>query len=92
MDFVRFRAVKGYGKANILNILSLPTHRPNQHGGDLLPAISKILKDCSRDGDATIAVLALEALSALCEAEVVDIRTMWEVLAPKLSKDTRYVI
>ncbi|XP_072039048.1 focadhesin-like [Amphiura filiformis] len=78
--------------AKAASIKDVCVHRPNQHGADLLPSISKILKDCSRDSEATIAALALEALMALCEAEVVDIRTTWEVLSPKLSKDNRPLV
>lgn len=64
--------------------------RPHQHGAELIPTLSKILNDCTKPSEATEAALAMDALKRLSEAEVVDIRTIWMVLAPKLSQDRRY--
>ncbi len=38
---------------------------------------------------ATIATLALSSLVSLCKAEVVDLKSVWDLLAPKLLQDTR---
>ena len=55
----------------------------------MLAPLSAMLNECTAEVDTVPACLALEGLVALCEAEVVDIRTVWAVLAPKLSKDSR---
>ncbi|XP_022105848.1 focadhesin-like [Acanthaster planci] len=74
--------------ASIRDVCELRPHR----GADLLPMLSKLLNDCTSDGDASIAALALDALYILCQAEVVDLRTMWAVLSPKLTKDERPLV
>ena len=51
--------------------------------------LSKVLNDCTHEREASIVTLALDALYSLCQAEVVDLRTMWAVLQPKLSQDKR---
>ncbi|XP_071588266.1 focadhesin isoform X2 [Heliangelus exortis] len=67
-------------------------HRPYQHGADMLAAISQVLNECTRTDQATPAALVLQGLRALCEAEVVCIRSTWNALSPKLSCDTRPLI
>lgn len=44
--------------------------RPEQHGTDMLGPLSDILNTCTRDDQAPMAAMALEALYYLCEAEV----------------------
>ncbi|XP_075595347.1 focadhesin isoform X2 [Balearica regulorum gibbericeps] len=66
--------------------------RPYQHGADMLAAISQILNECTKPDQASPAALALQGLKALCEAEVVCIRSTWKALSPKLSCDTRPLI
>ncbi|XP_013419042.1 focadhesin isoform X2 [Lingula anatina] len=66
--------------------------RPDHHGADLLPVLSQLLTSCSTEGDAVPAGLALEGLYALCEAEVTDIRTVWNVLSSKLANDKRPLV
>ncbi|XP_043916316.1 focadhesin [Protopterus annectens] len=63
--------------------------RSYQHGADMLAAVSQVLSECTRPDHVTPAVLALQGLHALCQAEVVDIRSTWNALCPKLSCDTR---
>ena len=36
-----------------------------------------------------IATLALRSLVSLCRAEVVDLKSVWELLSPKLNQDRR---
>lgn len=38
---------------------------------------------------ATIATLSLRSLVSLCRAEVVDLKSVWNILAPKLNQDHR---
>ncbi|XP_066271625.1 focadhesin-like [Branchiostoma lanceolatum] len=66
--------------------------RAHQHGADLLPVLSQILNDCTSELEAVPASLALEGLTALCQAEVVDVRTAWSVLASKLQADQRPLV
>ena len=56
----------------------------------MLGALSAILNECM--GNPTPAALALDGLYYLCEAEVIDIRTTWAVLAEKLDADTRPLV
>ncbi|KAM8984667.1 focadhesin isoform 1-T3 [Ara ararauna] len=66
--------------------------RPYQHGADMLAAISQVLNECTKPDQASPAALVLQGLQALCEAEVVCIRSTWSALSPKLSCDTRPLI
>ncbi|CAL9694547.1 unnamed protein product [Knipowitschia caucasica] len=68
------------------------TERPYQHGGDMLAAITLMLKQCSKADLATPAVLALQGLHELCRAEVVDIVSTWRALGPELRADSRPLI
>ncbi|XP_066272306.1 focadhesin-like isoform X1 [Branchiostoma lanceolatum] len=75
--------------ASVRDICKLRAH---QHGADLLPVLSQILNDCTSELEAVPASLALEGLTALCQAEVVDVRTAWSVLASKLQADQRPLV
>ncbi|KAM4639151.1 focadhesin isoform 2-T2 [Amazona ochrocephala] len=66
--------------------------RPYQHGADMLAAIFQVLNECTKPDQASPAALVLQGLQALCEAEVVCIRSTWSALSPKLSCDTRPLI
>ncbi|KAM7076918.1 focadhesin isoform 1-T2 [Ciconia maguari] len=66
--------------------------RPYQHGADMLAAISQVLNECTKPDQASPAAIVLQGLQALCEAEVVCIRSTWNALSPKLSCDTRPLI
>ncbi|XP_065513963.1 focadhesin isoform X2 [Caloenas nicobarica] len=66
--------------------------RPYQHGADMLAAISQVLNECTRPDQASPAAIVLQGLQALCEAEVVCIRSTWNALSPQLSCDTRPLI
>ncbi|XP_017661540.1 PREDICTED: focadhesin [Lepidothrix coronata] len=66
--------------------------RPYQHGADMLAAISQVLNECTKPDQASPAAIVLQGLQALCEAEVVCIRSTWSALSPKLSCDTRPLI
>ncbi|XP_067665779.1 focadhesin-like [Haliotis asinina] len=63
--------------------------RPGQHGSDLLSPISDILNSHSGEEGSAACALVLEGLASLCEAEVINIRSAWSVLADKLTQDCR---
>uniref|UniRef100_A0A8C5LP43 Focadhesin n=1 Tax=Leptobrachium leishanense TaxID=445787 RepID=A0A8C5LP43_9ANUR len=75
--------------AKSATIRDICRQRPYQHGADMLAAITQILNECTKPDQATPAALVLQGLSALCQAEVVDIRSTWNALSPKLNCDTR---
>uniref|UniRef100_A0A8C3I2R5 Focadhesin n=1 Tax=Chrysemys picta bellii TaxID=8478 RepID=A0A8C3I2R5_CHRPI len=75
--------------AKAASIRDICRQRPYQHGADMLAAISQILNECTKPDQATPAALVLQGLHALCQAEVVCIRSTWNALSPKLSCDTR---
>ncbi|XP_032233940.2 focadhesin [Nematostella vectensis] len=69
-------------------------HRASQHGGDMLGILSNLINEhtgkmAGDEKSAVVIVLSLQGIKALCEAEVVDLCTVWRVLAPKLSDDRR---
>ncbi|KAG5845485.1 hypothetical protein ANANG_G00139630 [Anguilla anguilla] len=66
--------------------------RPYQHGADMLAAITDTLSQCTKQDQATPSALALRGLQELCRAEVVDIRSTWGALSPRLSCDSRPLV
>uniref|UniRef100_A0A8C3SMJ3 Focadhesin n=1 Tax=Chelydra serpentina TaxID=8475 RepID=A0A8C3SMJ3_CHESE len=78
--------------AKAASIRDICRQRPYQHGADMLAAISQILNECTKPDQATPAALVLQGLHALCQAEVVCIRSTWIALSPKLSCDNRPLI
>ncbi|XP_058157906.1 focadhesin isoform X2 [Dasypus novemcinctus] len=78
--------------AKAASIRDICKQRPYQHGADMLAAISQVLNECTKSDQATPAALVLQGLHALCQAEVVCIRSTWNALSPKLSCDTRPLI
>ncbi|XP_060055620.1 focadhesin isoform X3 [Erinaceus europaeus] len=78
--------------AKAASIRDICKQRPYQHGADMLAAISQVLNECTKPDQATPAALVLQGLHALCQAEVVCIRSTWDALSPKLSCDTRPLI
>ncbi|XP_006034647.1 focadhesin isoform X2 [Alligator sinensis] len=78
--------------AKAASIRDICRQRPYQHGADMLAAISQVLNECTKPDQATPAALVLQGLHALCQAEVVCIRSTWNALSPKLSCDRRPLI
>uniref|UniRef100_A0A8C2VVB9 Focadhesin n=1 Tax=Chinchilla lanigera TaxID=34839 RepID=A0A8C2VVB9_CHILA len=78
--------------AKAASVRDVCKHRPYQHGADMLAAISQVLNECTKPDQATPAALVLQGLHALCQAEVVCIRSTWNALSPKLSCDRRPLI
>ncbi|XP_007950736.1 focadhesin [Orycteropus afer afer] len=78
--------------AKAASIRDICKQRPYQHGADMLAAISQVLNECTKSDQATPAALVLQGLHALCQAEVVCIRSTWNALSPNLSCDTRPLI
>ncbi|XP_048826033.1 focadhesin [Brienomyrus brachyistius] len=66
--------------------------RPYQHGGDMLAAITDTITQCSGGQQAAPVALALQGLRELCRAEVVDIRSTWAALSPRLACDSRPLV
>ncbi|XP_045617466.1 focadhesin-like [Procambarus clarkii] len=63
--------------------------KPSQHGEELLPLLSGFLNEC-RDEDGTAQTLiALDGIYDLCANQIIDLRTTWRVIAPKLVRDKR---
>lgn len=51
--------------------------------------LNSSLGKLSTNSSATIATLSLKSLVSLCRAEVVDLKSVWDLLAPKLNQDNR---
>ncbi|KAM3938350.1 focadhesin [Leptodactylus fuscus] len=75
--------------AKAATIRDICKQRPYQHGADMLAAITQVLNEYTKPDQATPAALVLQGLHALCQAEVVDIRSTWNALSPKLGCDKR---
>ncbi|XP_073522237.1 focadhesin [Phyllobates terribilis] len=78
--------------AKAATIRDICKQRPYQHGADMLAAITQVLDDYTKPDQATPAALVLQGLHALCQAEVVDIRSTWKALSPKLESDKRPLV
>uniref|UniRef100_A0A0P5JGL1 RE24967p n=1 Tax=Daphnia magna TaxID=35525 RepID=A0A0P5JGL1_9CRUS len=78
-------------KATAIDIIC--KNRSDKYGAELLSIISDLLNSSlgkiSTVSSATIATLSLRSLVSLCRAEVVDLKSVWDLLAPKLNQDNR---
>ncbi|XP_028147022.2 focadhesin [Diabrotica virgifera virgifera] len=63
--------------------------KPELYGKDVIAHLSKILNDCDDDNGALPCSLAIEAITVLCRAGVIDIKTTWSTLSPKFKNDMR---
>ncbi|CAG9821372.1 unnamed protein product, partial [Phaedon cochleariae] len=63
--------------------------KPEFYGPDMVAHLSKILNDCDDDDGALPSALAIEAITILCRAEVIDIMTTWDDLLKKFKNDNR---
>ncbi|XP_073492413.1 focadhesin [Aquarana catesbeiana] len=75
--------------AKAATIRDICRQRPYQHGADMLAAITQVLNECPKPDQATPVALVMQGLHALCQAEVVDIRSTWNALSPKLVCEKR---
>jgi hypothetical protein len=64
-------------------------YRPEYYGTELVSLLSQMLNQCVDGRQSLAASFALQAITALCQADIVDIVTTWRVIAPKLNKDYR---
>jgi hypothetical protein len=71
-----------------LRILS----RPEQYGPELVKLLSQILNQCGNEAKGFSSALALQGITALCSAEIINIASTWRALAPKLSREKRPVV
>ncbi|XP_069622083.1 focadhesin isoform X2 [Ranitomeya imitator] len=78
--------------AKAATIRDICKQRPYQHGADMLAAITQVLDEYTKPDQATPAALVLQGLHALCQAEVLDIRSTWKALSPKLESDKRPLV
>lgn len=63
--------------------------RPEHHGSELVAHISQLLNRCTDTRSAFPASIALESISYLCKAGVVDIVSTWQALSPRLNNEKR---
>lgn len=70
-------------------VTSICKLKPTQHGEELLPVLSGILNECRGEEGTAQTMIALDGIYHLCENQVIDLRTTWRVIAPKLVRDKR---
>ncbi|KAJ8962679.1 hypothetical protein NQ318_001075 [Aromia moschata] len=63
--------------------------KPELYGRDMVAHLSKILNDCNDDDGSLPCALAIDGITLLCRAEVIDVVTTWATLWPKFKNDTR---
>ncbi|XP_014663966.1 PREDICTED: focadhesin-like [Priapulus caudatus] len=63
--------------------------KPYQRGTALVPLIYRVLTSCADKAVTLPSVLGLQSLAALCEAEVLDIRSTWLALEPIFTTEQR---
>lgn len=62
---------------------------PDAHGSDLVPLLSQILTQCSAPEGSIASALALQSITSLCRAGIMDVASTWRGLAPKLIHEKR---
>uniref|UniRef100_A0A0P4VWJ2 Uncharacterized protein n=1 Tax=Scylla olivacea TaxID=85551 RepID=A0A0P4VWJ2_SCYOL len=70
-------------------VTSVCKAKPNQHGEELLPMLSGFLNECQGEQGTAQTLIALDGIHHLCASQVIDLRTTWRVIAPKLVRDKR---
>ncbi|KAJ8929922.1 hypothetical protein NQ314_017331 [Rhamnusium bicolor] len=70
-------------------IRELCLKKPELYGKDMVAHLSKVLNDCNNDDGALPCALAIEGITILCRAEIIDVITTWAKLSPKYKTDTR---
>ncbi|KAG1664438.1 Focadhesin [Nymphon striatum] len=73
-----------------LAIRNICVHSPSQRGEELLPLLSGLLND--EASPPSVCALTLQGIYSLCEAEVIDLQTTWQVLAPRLRDEKNVII
>ncbi|CAG9862911.1 unnamed protein product [Phyllotreta striolata] len=66
--------------------------KPELYGKDAVAHLSKILNDCNDENGALPCSIAIEAITVLCKAGIIDIKTTWATLSPKFNNDIRYPV
>ncbi|KAK8725871.1 hypothetical protein OTU49_010529 [Cherax quadricarinatus] len=70
-------------------VASICKAKPSQHGEELLPLLSGFLNECKSDDGTPQTLIALDGIYDLCANQIIDLRTTWRVIAPKLVRDKR---
>lgn len=66
--------------------------RPEKYGSGILSVVSELLNISlctSNPNYTTVARLSLGALISLCRTEIVDLKSVWDLLSPKLLQENR---
>ncbi|XP_054010587.1 focadhesin isoform X1 [Hylaeus anthracinus] len=81
-----------YASATCARAMKYICENHPEHGEALVPLLSQILNRSTDTNGGTASALALESISALCNASVTDILSTWKVLAPKMEKEKRTIV
>ncbi|XP_035213180.1 focadhesin-like isoform X2 [Stegodyphus dumicola] len=65
---------------------------PEKYGKEFLDTLSSIFNESHDEITSAAACLALDGVISLCKYEVIDLRSTWKALAPRLIKDKRPLI
>ncbi|XP_026290948.1 focadhesin isoform X2 [Frankliniella occidentalis] len=62
---------------------------PDAHGSELVPLLSQILTQNASPEGSVASSLAVQGITSLCRAGIMDVASTWRGLAPKLMQDKR---
>ncbi|XP_054719746.1 focadhesin-like [Uloborus diversus] len=65
---------------------------PEKHGKEFLSTLSTIFNQSVGENTTPVACLALDGVIALCRSEIIDLRSTWKALSPRLNKDKRSLV
>lgn len=63
--------------------------RPELHGKEMVSYLSQVLNKHGDQKGSVASALAIEGITSLCEAGIVDIISTWKSISPRFSKDKR---
>lgn len=79
-----------YQKIIVKYVYIILNFRPELYGKDLVPHLSMILNKCQGlDEEEIASAMAIKGIKHLCKSEIIDIKTTWAILDPKLAEDQR---
>nr|XP_023024645.1 focadhesin [Leptinotarsa decemlineata] len=70
-------------------IKQLCLEKPELYGEEMVAHLSKILNECKDDNGSLPSALAIDAVTVLCKAEIVNVVQTWAILAPMFRNDLR---
>lgn len=81
-----------YADVTCANVIKKICEKYPERAEELVPLISQILNKCVDTNGSAATALALKGISALCNSSVINVTSVWKVLAPKMKKEKRTIV